>query len=140
MKTCTFFGHRDTPTIIEPMLRTVLSDLIENHAVQVFYVGNHGLFDSMVRRQLSMFESTHGIRYYVVLAYLPKKEGLPEKDVHTIYPEGLELVPPRYAISKRNLWMLEQSDYVITYVRGLNGGAAQFRRLAQTKGKTVIEL
>ena len=88
MIACTFFGHRDTPTIIEPMLRTVLSDLIENHAVQMFYVGNHGLFDSMVRRQLSMFESTHGIRYYVVLAYLPKKEGLPEKDVHTIYPEG----------------------------------------------------
>ena len=27
---CTFFGHRDTPKSIEPILYNVLTDLIEN--------------------------------------------------------------------------------------------------------------
>ena len=34
----------------------------------------------------------------------------------TMFPEGLELVHPRYAIERRNGWMLERSDYFVTYV------------------------
>ena len=39
MSVCTFFGHRDCPSSIKPKLREVLIDLIENHAVDMFYVG-----------------------------------------------------------------------------------------------------
>ena len=42
--TCTFFGHRYVPQKIEPTLRSTLIDLIENHGVDLFYVGNHGEF------------------------------------------------------------------------------------------------
>ena len=52
MATVTFFGHKDTPKEIEPTLRSTLMDLIENKNVNVFYVGNNGNFDTMVRRQL----------------------------------------------------------------------------------------
>ena len=34
----------------------------------------------------------------------------------TMFPEGLELVHPRYAIERRNGWMLKRSDYFVTYV------------------------
>ena len=34
----------------------------------------------------------------------------------TMFPEVLELVHPRYAIERRNGWMLERSDYFVTYV------------------------
>ena len=90
----------------------------------------------MVRRQLSDLEKTHGIRYAVVLAYPPKKEVSVADDSHTLYPEGLETVPQRYAIIKRNLWMLEHSTHVMTYVRRTVGSASYFQQTAIKKGKT----
>lgn len=58
---CTFFGHRDTPESIKPLLREVLLDLIENQEVKQFYVGNQGNFDAMVRSLLAELERSHGI-------------------------------------------------------------------------------
>ncbi len=51
----------------------------------------------------------------------------------TIYPEGLEVVPPKFAVSKRNAWMLERCEYVITYVKFNFGGAALFKEKAIKK-------
>ena len=48
-KACTFFGHRDCPSSIKPKLREVLIDLIENHAVDMFYVGQQGA-SAFIRR------------------------------------------------------------------------------------------
>lgn len=139
MSTCTFFGHRSVHEKIEPTLRSTLMDLIENHWVTRFYVGNHGAFDAMVRRVLDDLSSTYAITYYVVLAYLPEKGG--QEDSDTIFPEDIESVPKRFAISYRNKWMLERSDYVVTYVtHQIGSGAAQFKELAEKRGKTVIEL
>ena len=140
MKACTFFGHRDTPKEVEPRLKAALLDLIEKDGVRLFYVGNQGSLDVMVRKQLSELKETHGIRYAIVLAYLPKKDFPLANDPNTIYPEGLETVPRRYAICKRNLWMLERSTHVITYARGTSGNASAFKQLAERKGKTVIAL
>ena len=47
MAVCTFFGHRECPDTIKPKLREVLVDLIENHGVDMFYVGNQGQFDAI---------------------------------------------------------------------------------------------
>ncbi len=136
--TCTFFGHRDTPKEIEPALRLTLIDLIENKNATVFYVGNHGNFDAMVRRQLEDLSKTYPIKYYIVLAYMPSKND--EPDEQTILPEGIETVPRRFAINHRNKWMLGKSDIVVTYVTRPFGGAWEFRELAQKQDKTVINL
>ena len=48
MSVCTFFGHRDCPKVSESKLREILTDLIENHNVDMFYVGHQGAFDSLV--------------------------------------------------------------------------------------------
>ena len=82
------------------------------------------------------------ILYWIVLAYLPEKkqEYNPLSDIETIYPEGLEYTPRRFAISKRNQWMVQQSDYVIAYVEHSFGGAAQFTEYAQKKNRMVINL
>jgi len=137
---CTFFGHKDTPKEIEPTLRSTLINLIENKNVTVFYVGNHGNFDAMVRRQLEDLSHTYPITYSVVLAYIPTKKSKYDSFTNTIIPEGIETVPKRFAISYRNKWMVEQSDIVITYVARTYGGAAQFKALAERQGKMVIEL
>ena len=137
---CTFFGHKDTPKEIEPTLRSTLIDLIENKNVNVFYVGNNGNFDTMVSRQLEDLSHTYPITYSVVLAYLPTEKNKYDDLTNTIYPEGLETVPKRFAISRRNKWMIQQSDVVVTYVTHNFGGAAQFKEMAVNQGKTVIKL
>lgn len=137
---CTFFGHKDTPKEIEPTLRSTLIDLIENKNVNVFYVGNNGNFDTMVRRQLEDLSQTYPITYNVVLAYLPTEKNKYDDLTHTIYPEGLETVPKRFAISWRNKWMIQQSDIVVTYVTRTYGGAWQFKEMAERFEKIIINL
>ena len=51
-KAYTFFGHRDSPETIKPKIRAAVIDLIENHGVTMFYVGNQGNFDRLVRSVL----------------------------------------------------------------------------------------
>ena len=138
MATVTFFGHRDTQKEIEPALRLTLIDLIENKNATVFYVGNHGNFDVMVRRQLEDLSKTYPIKYYVVLAYMPSKNDTP--DEHSILPEGIETVPRRFAINYRNKWMLNKSDIVVTYVTHNFGSAWEFKQMANMKNKKVINI
>jgi len=141
--TCTFFGHRTVPKEIEPILRSTLIDLIENHDVKLFYVGNHGGFDAMVRRVLKDLAKQYDITCHVVLAYMPgkKDEFSYENYADTILPDGIESVPKRFGITYRNKWMIDQSDYVVTYVTNhIASGAAQFKELAEKRGKRVVNI
>ena len=144
MLTCTFFGHRNTPAEIEPLLQATLIDLIENHRVDFFYVGKEGNFDGLVRKNLRLLKLDYPhINYYVVLAYMPREKGeyyCKEDFEETICPYIFDKTPPKYAIPKRNRWLIKESDYVITYVKHTLGGAAQFKELAEKKGKKVINL
>ena len=88
--------------------------------------------------QLEDLAQTYPITYKIVLAYMPGKND--EPDEHTVLPEGLETVPRRFAISRRNKWMLDQADTVVTYVTHPSSGAHQMKETAIEKGKTVIEL
>ena len=138
--TVTFFGHRDAPIKIEPTLRRTLINLIEKDKSTVFYVGNNGSFDAMVYRQLHELSKFYDIKYSVVLAYLPNNNSEYNDYTNTIYPEGIETVPKRFAISWRNKWMVKQADTVITYVTHPSSGAWKFERLAVKQGKVVIRL
>ena len=142
-KACTFFGHRDSPETIKPKIRAAVIDLIENHGVTMFYVGNQGNFDRMVRSVLKEVTTAYPeVGYAVVLAYMPsaKIANLSEDFSDTMLPEGIEKVPKRFAIPWRNKWMIEHADYVVTYVTRLFGGAAQFSALAKSKGKIIYDI
>lgn len=143
MATCTFFGHHDCPSSIKEKLRDTLIDLIEFHAVDVFYVGQQGAFDAIVRAVLSELVSVYpNIRYAVVLERMPQKRDMFDTSDYsdTMLPEGIESIHPRYAISWRNNWMLKQSDFVVTYITHSWGGAAQFAEKAQRQKKHVINI
>lgn len=143
MAVCTFFGHRDCPSSIKSKLREVLINLIENHSVDMFYVGQQGAFDAMVRSVLKELVLLYPhINYAVVLDRMPSKrdEFDPRDYSDTMLPEGIETVHPRFAISWRNKWMIKQSDYVVTYITHSWGGAAQFAELAERQGKVIINL
>ena len=142
-KACTFFGHRDCPSSIKGKLRDTLIDLIENHAVDMFYVGQQGAFDGIVRSVLKDMVLVYPhIRYAVVLERLPPKrdEFDPRDYSDTMLPEGIETVHPRFAISWRNKWMLKRSDYVVTYIVHSWGSAAQFAEMAERQKKSISNL
>lgn len=139
-KVCTFFGHRDCPESVRQSLSAVLEDLITTQNVTMFYVGREGKFDAMVRSVLRELQKKMEIRYAVVLAYLPKANQEWEDFSDTMFPEGLENVPPRYAISRRNRWMLDRADFVVSYVVHGWGGAAKFVDAAKRQKMTVIHL
>lgn len=134
----TFFGHRDAPYSLADELRKTIIELLETGNVDVFYIGNSGNFDKLVSRVLSELSSEYSFICRIVLAYLPEYETTYNFD--TIYPEGLENVPKRFAISYRNKWMIEHSDMVVAYVKRNYGGAYKYKELAKKKGKKVIEV
>ena len=59
---------------------------------------------------------------------------------NTIFPEGIESVPKRFAIDFRNKWMVSHSDCVVVYVNKSFGGAAKFLDIAEKRGLTVINI
>ena len=127
MKVCTFFGHKDCPETVKPILMALLEDMIIEEGVSVFYVGNQGRFDAYVRSVLSELMDVYSYIYYaVVLPYVPghTQEYVNYED--TMVPEGVEAVHPKYAITWRNNWMLKRADYVVTHITHQFGGAAQF--------------
>lgn len=131
------------PSFCKREIARNIRDLIENCGVSMFYVGNHGTFDAIVRSTLKDLQRVYPqIQYAVVLAYLPGKnpEFGSEDYSDTMLPEGIEAVPRRFAITWRNKWMLRQADYVVTYVTHSWGGAAQFAELAAKKGKKIYSL
>lgn len=140
MKSCTFLGHRDSSEEIKPLVKQVIISLIKKEGITDFYIGNHGNFDRMaygILKEIS--EEYNKIRYAVVLAYLPnKKEDIIYKN--TIYPEGIETIPKKFAISFRNKWMINNSDIVVAYVKHSFGGAAQFLKYAKNQKKNIINI
>lgn len=141
MAVCTFFGHRVCPDTLKTQLCEVLTTLITQYEVDMFYVGNQGQFDAIVRRVLKEYKKKYAwIEYAVVLAYMPGVKSEYDDVSDTMLPEGIEAVHPRYAISWRNRWMLQRSDYVVTYVTHPWGGAARYANDAAKKGKKLINL
>ena len=141
MIVCTFFGHSECYGLDAAALRSAIEDLI-NRGVTEFLVGHQGQFDGMVHSCLVQLKKVHPhIRFSVVLAYMPTQKT--ENDLYagcSIYPEGMELGPPRFAIERRNKWMIEQSGYCLCYVNRTWGGAYKFARMAKRRGLTVINL
>ncbi len=141
MSACTFFGHRECFGLDVSALKSAIEGLI-GKGVDAFYVGNQGQFDGMVFSCLKELEKAYPhIAICVVLAYLPA--GKPEDDpyaAYSIYPEGLERCPRKFAIERRNRWMIEGSDYCICYITHSWGSAYQFFKLAKRKGLVVVNL
>ncbi len=109
---CTFFGHRDCPERIKPILKKEIERLI-SEGVNIFYVGNKGNFDLLVYACLKELKEIYPfIEFYIILEKIPSKNEFYEFG-KTLIPEGVEEGPPRFAIERRNKWMIEKCEYVI---------------------------
>lgn len=143
-KCCALFGHKDCPEDVRSKLEDKMEQLIYSGEVDYFIMGNQGRFDSMARSTAKRLKEKYPhIDYDIVLAYLPKdRTGIEweEETENTIYPDGLETVPMRFAISRRNRWMVEQADVIICYIVRDWGGAVKAVEYAERKGKSIYNI
>ncbi len=139
-KVCAFFGHREIPAGLETALYEQIRNVITEQGITSFWVGGYGQFDSLAAHTVHKLKQEFPeIELLLVLAYLPTEgQKIPAIYDGSVYPEGLELVPKRFAISKRNAWMAKNCDMAICYVKNSFGGA--YEALKYASGKKVINL
>ena len=102
-----------------------------------FLHGGYGKFDLMAAAVLRRKKERYPhIQSLLVLAYPnQRRECIPCDEA--VYP-SLEHIPKRYAIIRRNQWMVDQADIVIAFIDHDWGGAAQTLTYAQRKKKEII--
>ena len=138
---CTFFGHSECYSLDAAVLRNTIEDLIKQ-GITEFLVGNHGQFDGMVFSCLQDLSKDYPeISYSVALAYLSAhKEEYDIYHGHSFYPEGQEIGPAKFAIERRNRYMISVADVCLCFVNRTFGGAYKFARMAKNRGLQVINL
>ena len=118
MKSCFFIGHRDTSREIHPLVKAQIINHIESYGVTEFIVGSYGAFDSICTSVLCEIKKDYPfIRLYILLPYLNKvnQDDIPLCFDGSIYPEGLENTPPRFAIVKANKYAVDHCRYLIAH-------------------------
>lgn len=136
--TVTFCGHSTVYPLdlVQRWLHEVIEGLIVRGA-RKFYLGGYGTFDQMAAAAVWEQKRTHPeITSVLVLPYLDRKVSATEYD-YTTYPP-LENVPRRFAISRRNRWMVDNSDILVAFVTHDWGGAATTLKYAERKKKEII--
>ncbi len=143
-KTCFLMGNRHTPSNIrEPLAETVEKHITE-YGVTTFIVGRYGNFDNMTIGVLREAKKRHNdIELYLLTPYaLTQKIDTPEGFNGTFYPDGLEKVPLRLAITQANKYMVQNSDYLITYCHhiGNTRNIVEYAQKREKKGLIKVTL
>jgi len=142
----TFCGHSDY--LSKPEDKERLLKLIEKVAfgTQVeFYLGGYGNFDSFALKCAKKYKEKHkNTKLVFITPYLDKwlnvrEDILKNEYDEIIYPE-IENVPKRFAILKRNEWMIDQANYVFAYVKTHYGGAYKTLLYAHKQKKPYTNL
>ncbi len=110
------------------------------------YLGGYGDFDAFAYNCGKKYKETHpNVSLVFVTPYLTvgyQRNCLEHQKARydsILYPD-IENVPPRFAISHRNKYMIEKADFVIAYVDHDWGGAYKTYKHAKRKGKVVFNL
>ena len=135
----TFCGHSNYSfdDTVKEKLRGLLLQNIRKNPTCKFYLGGYGNFDSLCLSILKELKADFpNIELLFITPYLNKEYSKLETaklyydDI--IYP-SLESVPPRFCISRRNEWMVDEADLVIAFVKYSWGGAAKTLEYAKRK-------
>ena len=145
----TFTGHSVIPSQEE--VKKAVKEEIRKNIFNVknitFYLGGYGDFDNICAvacKELKQERTDIDLVYvtpYISLSEQAKIEKMIKLGYcdHSLYPP-LEKVLPKFAISKRNEWMITNADLIIAYVKHCYGGAYTGFRYAKCKGKRTINI
>lgn len=145
---CAFFGHRDTfiNDELEQKVESIVVDLI-NNGMDEFWVCNEGNFDWLSRMVMSRVkqEYCHFIAVCYICAYNPDKFSAIKQDnllqkYELIYPDEVAKVPKKFAIEKRNQYIVDNADVIVCFVQRKKGGAYRAVHRAEKQRKKIINL
>ena len=142
----TFCGHSNFSfsDTTKNELKNLLIEKIRKNPTCKFYLGGYGDFDSLCLRTLrELKKEFQDIELIFITPYIDKNYSKLEFAKYhyddVIFPP-LESVPRKFAILKRNEWMVDEADLVIAYVMYSWGGAAKTLEYAKRKKKRIINL
>ena len=142
----TFCGHSNYLLSDEEKekLKQLLVKEIRKNPTCKFYLGGYGDFDSLCLRTLrELKKEFQDIELIFITPYLDKNYSKLEFAKYhyddVIFPP-LESVPRKFAILKRNEWMVDSADLVIAYVKYSWGGAAKTLEYAKRKKVPMINI
>ena len=137
----TFCGHREILSG-EDEIRKILIEEVEiliNNGATEFLLGGYGSFDYMCAGVVKELKQKYPhIKSVLVKPYLstPFDEWLYDESE---YPP-IENVIKKFAIIKRNEYMVDRADTLIAYVKYETGGAATTLKYAVKKNKAIINI
>ena len=142
----TFCGHSNCLFSDEEKeeLKQLLIKEIRKNPTCKFYLGGYGDFDSLCLRTLRELKTDFpNIVLLFITPYLDKNFSKLELAKYyyddVIFPP-IENVPRKFAILKRNEWMVDSADLVIAYVKYSWGGAAKTVEYAKRKKVPIINI
>lgn len=125
-----FIGHREVDDFlfIEDQVDSIVRELISTKEYVEFYVGRNGEFDTLVASVIKRAKrdlEEHNSSLILVIPYPVGDMDAYENYYDEVeYPRELHKVHYKSAITKRNEWLVNNSDMLIAYVVRDYGGAA----------------
>ena len=117
---------------------TAIERHIVDFGVDSFVVGNYGRFDRMSQSALVRAKNRRpDISIRMAIAYHPAlvRVELPEGFDGSYFPAGQESVPRRAAIPRLNRTLVDESEFLIAYVRFISGGSYNVMEYARKREK-----
>lgn len=150
MTTCTFAGHREVyQSDIDKSLDAAISQILENGDSEFsFLVGGMGDFDGACSAAVRRAKRTHRdktIHLQLVMPYLTHELNESKNYYEQYYDDvivPMEIAGVHYksAITKRNRWMVDESQFLIAFVYRDHGGAYTTLKYARKKNLNIINI
>ena len=126
------------------ILKQLLIKEIRKNPTCKFYLGGYGDFDSLCLQTLRELKiDSPDIELLFITPYLDNnysKLQLAKYYYDDIIFPPLENVPRKFAILKRNEWMVDSADLIIAYVKYSWGGAAKTLEYAKHRKVPIINI
>ena len=142
----TFCGHSNclfSDEEKEKLKQPLIIEIRKNPTCK-FYLGGYGDFDSLCLRTLRELKTDFpNIELLFITPYLDNnysKLQLAKYYYDDVIFPPIENVPRKFAILKRNEWMVDSADLVIACVKYSWGGASKTLEYAKRKMKQIINL
>ncbi len=138
----TFAGHADTviTTALIAQIKTTIEPYLKSNQAALYF-GGYGTFDLACASAAKDLKAVYSFKSCLITPYLNSKRFTLESGLYDeiIYP-SLEKVPLKFAISKRNEFMISSCDLLVAYISRQFGGAYNSLVSARNKSKQIINL
>ena len=141
----TLIGHRDACLNREEQedIEKLIVQIAEQHTLVDIQIGRNGSFDIQIASLIKKIQRdylTKNLTLVLVLPYSVKDEEYYEEFYDDIiYPLSGD-IHYKAAITKRNEWMIDNSELLVAYVKKDFGGTYNAIKYANKKGVKVLNI